>query len=308
MPSSPTLGQDGSVTRSSCASTPTRWATATAPLPSTGTPSSPRLGCRAASSGSSATTASSSGSRTARTRWAYGGDFGDVPNDGDFVVDGLTWPDRTPKPAMWEHHALATPVRIALGGAARVAQGTIELENLRWFRDTGWLTVHWAIEVDGVAVASGELPMPVLAPGRSGDLKLPPDALAAVADAPGVPGERWLTLSFRTAADEPWADAGHEVGWQQVRLPGEPVRSTAPVDADAPSPLDADGLPTHPLLAVGPAISAVAGTHRQRPHRGHRWRLGAGGPARPHAAPGERGAGGRGMGRDRGADRSARAW
>ncbi|MEZ4596097.1 MAG: glycoside hydrolase family 2 TIM barrel-domain containing protein [Chloroflexota bacterium] len=79
------------------------------------------------------------------TRWAYGGDFGDEPNDGDFCVDGLTWPDRMPKPAMWEHHAIATPVRIALGGAAEVARGVIVLESLRWFRDTGWLTVHWRV-------------------------------------------------------------------------------------------------------------------------------------------------------------------
>ena len=57
-----------------------------------------------------------------RTRWAYGGDFGDEPNDGNFVCDGLVWPDRRPKPAMWEHSALAAPVRID-GSAADLAGG-----------------------------------------------------------------------------------------------------------------------------------------------------------------------------------------
>lgn len=190
-----------------------------------------------------------------RTRWAYGGDFGDEPNDGDFVVDGLTWPDRTPKPAMWEHHALATPVRIALGGAADVTRGVVELENLRWFRDTDWLVVHWAITRDGEEAAGGELPMPSIPPGRTGRLSLPADALASATTDPDAPGERWLTLSFRTAADEPWADAGHEVGWQQVRLPGDPVRSTALVDASAASPLDTDGRLLHDLLAATPSIS-----------------------------------------------------
>ena len=52
-----------------------------------------------------------------RTRWAYGGDFGDAPNDGNFVCDGMVWPDRRPKPAMWEHKRLAAPVRI--GGDGR---------------------------------------------------------------------------------------------------------------------------------------------------------------------------------------------
>ncbi len=46
------------------------------------------------------------------THWAYGGDFGDEPNDSNFVTDGMVWPDRTPKPAMWEHKALAAPVRL----------------------------------------------------------------------------------------------------------------------------------------------------------------------------------------------------
>lgn len=190
-----------------------------------------------------------------RTRWAYGGDFGDTPNDGDFCVDGLTWPDRTPKPAMWEHHAIATPVRIALGGAAEVARGRVVLENLRWFRDTSWLTVRWSVTRDGVELDAGELPMPVIPPGRTGELTLPPEAVRAASAEPGTTGERWLTLSFRTAADEPWADAGHEVGWQQVRLPGDPVRGAAVVDPPAASPLGSDGLPGHPLLATAPAIS-----------------------------------------------------
>ncbi|MET0773483.1 MAG: glycoside hydrolase family 2 TIM barrel-domain containing protein, partial [Candidatus Limnocylindrales bacterium] len=218
-----------------------------------------------------------------RTRWAYGGDFGDTPNDGDFCVDGLTWPDRTPKPAMWEHHAIATPVRIALGGAARVGQGVVELENLRWFRDTAWLSVAWSVTRDGHEVAAGELPMPVIAPGRTGELALPREAVAAAADEPGSPGERWLTLSFRTAADEPWADAGHEVGWQQVRLPGEPVRSIATVDANAPNPLDADGLLSHPLLSAAPTISLWrAPTDNDRIHGvGAAWeRAGLDAPAR----------------------------
>lgn len=35
-----------------------------------------------------------------RKHWAYGGDFGDVPNDLNFCLNGLTWPDRTPHPAL----------------------------------------------------------------------------------------------------------------------------------------------------------------------------------------------------------------
>jgi len=189
------------------------------------------------------------------TRWAYGGDFGDTPHDGDFCVDGLTWPDRTPKPAMWEHHAIATPVRLALGGEAGIAHGRIVLENLRWFRDTAWLMVHWSVTRDGLELASGDVPMPAIPPGRTDELALPREAIDAASADPQATGERWLTLSFLTAADEPWADAGHEVGWQQIRMPGDPVRGTAAIAASPASPLGTDGLPSHPLLSVAPAIS-----------------------------------------------------
>ena len=54
-------------------------------------------GSRAGSSGSSGTTGSSSGCPDGTTRWTYGGDFGDDPNDGNFCLDGLVLPDRTPE-------------------------------------------------------------------------------------------------------------------------------------------------------------------------------------------------------------------
>ena len=63
--------------------------------------------CRAASSGSSGTTACARSCPTAPTSYAYGGDFGDEPNDVNFCIDGVVWPDRTPKPALYEHQYLA---------------------------------------------------------------------------------------------------------------------------------------------------------------------------------------------------------
>jgi len=146
-------------------------------------------------------------------------------------------------------------VRLALGGEAGIAHGRIVLENLRWFRDTAWLMVHWSVTRDGLELASGDVPMPAIPPGRTDELALPREAIDAASADPQATGERWLTLSFRTAADEPWADAGHEVGWQQIRMPGDPVRGTAAIAASPASPLGTDGLPSHPLLSVAPAIS-----------------------------------------------------
>ncbi|GAB4852088.1 hypothetical protein Ancab_016278 [Ancistrocladus abbreviatus] len=46
--------------------------------------------------------------------WAYGGDFGDKPNDLNFCLNGLTWPDRTPHPALHEVKFVYQPIKVSL--------------------------------------------------------------------------------------------------------------------------------------------------------------------------------------------------
>ena len=53
-----------------------------------------------------------------RSYWAYGGDFGDIPNDANFCADGLVWPDRTPHPGLYELKFLARPVSVESTRAA----------------------------------------------------------------------------------------------------------------------------------------------------------------------------------------------
>ena len=81
-----------------------------------------------------------------RTRWAYGGDFGEQPHDGNFVCDGMVWPDRRPKPAMWEHKRLAAPVRIS-GSPDDLAAGRVELANHQHFSDLAWLRASYSLTV-----------------------------------------------------------------------------------------------------------------------------------------------------------------
>ena len=79
--------------------------------------------------------------------FAYGGDFGEPLHDGNFVADGLVFPDRTPSPGLLELKAVYAPVRISARG----------IENLHLFRDLSHLTFAWALEVEGEPVAEGTL-------------------------------------------------------------------------------------------------------------------------------------------------------
>jgi beta-galactosidase len=192
-------------------------------------------------------------------RWAYGGDFGDVPNDGNFCADGLVWPDRRPKPAMWEHKTIAAPVQIV--GLHDRRLGVLEIVNRQSFRDLGWLRARWELAIDGRVTTSGEVTLEDVGPGERGAA-----VLAGWTDPKSEPGaEAWLTVRFVTAADEPWASAGHEVAAAQLAIGSAPdgaadlaasaagaAGSSAPA---APVEVDADGLLVHVDLAVPPTLS-----------------------------------------------------
>ena len=84
----------------------------------------------------------------------------------------MVWPDRRPKPAMWEHKRLAAPVRLA-GSPADVAGGRIEIANHQHFTDLGWLRARYALTAGGVELAAGSFDLPALGPGEAAQVDLP---------------------------------------------------------------------------------------------------------------------------------------
>jgi beta-galactosidase len=139
-----------------------------------------------------------------REFFGYGGDFGEELHDGNFVADGLLFPDRTPSPGLHEFAKVIEPVRITGTPAG------LRIANLYEVRDLGHLRFTWSLEEEGVEVDSGELAVPPVAPGDSAELDLPAKADGSA--------ETWLTVRAVLAADEPWAPAGHEIAWGQVQL------------------------------------------------------------------------------------------
>ena len=152
-----------------------------------------------------------------RQYWAYGGDFGDEPNDFNFITDGLLAADRTPHPAMYECRKIFQPVAVK---AVNLALGRVSVRNKDYFRDLSWLAGRWELSVDGVAVQEGALPKLAVGPQSSRVFRLP---LKKPALAPGQ--ECLLTLRFAAAAAQLWAPAGHEVAWEQFEMPWKAPRA-----------------------------------------------------------------------------------
>lgn len=145
-----------------------------------------------------------------REFFAYGGDFGELLHDGNFVADGLVFPDRTPSPGLAEYKAVVAPVRLV------VETGQVTVTNLLDFSDTTDLLFRWAHETDGVAVAGGELEVAPVGPHGSTTVALP-----TLSD---MSGESWLTIRAVLARDTSWARAGHEVAVGQGMVTAAPAR------------------------------------------------------------------------------------
>ncbi len=143
--------------------------------------------------------------------WAYGGDFGDEPNDSNFCTDGLVWPDRTPHPGVNEHKKLAQPLKVE---AIDPASGRFLLTNKHDFVDLSAYVIIWELTVNGKVVQSGKYQPLDIAPGKSGEMLI-------VFDRPEMNfgDESAIRFSLRLKTKTSWAPKGYEVAWEQLTLP-----------------------------------------------------------------------------------------
>jgi len=148
--------------------------------------------------------------------FAYGGDFSDVPNDSNFVCDGLVFPDRQPSPGLIEYKKVIQPVKVE---AVDLAIGRFKLTNRYDFRSLDHLSLAWSLMADGHMVKSGTMPIPKIEARGSGTIDIP----CSVAN-PSPATEYFIMLSFTLGVEENWADRGYEVAWAQFQLPVQPSK------------------------------------------------------------------------------------
>ncbi|KAF3434286.1 hypothetical protein FNV43_RR25389 [Rhamnella rubrinervis] len=151
--------------------------------------------------------------------WAYGGDFGDIPNDLNFCLNGLTWPDRTPHPALHEVKYVYQPIKVLL------TEGTVKIKNTHFYETTEGLEFSWVVHGDGCKLGSGILSLPLIKPQNSCDIEwhsAPWYALWASSFAEDI----FLTITAKLLHATQWVEAGHVVSSTQVQLPAR--RKTIP--------------------------------------------------------------------------------
>lgn len=155
---------------------------------------------------------------------AYGGDFGDTPNDRQFCMNGLVFADRTPHPALYEAQQAQQFFQFTLQSEAPV---TLEIASEYLFRRSDNEQLIWTLAQEGREIARGEVALDIAPEGTQ----------RIVLDLPVVTtgGQLWLTAQVRQIAATAWSDAGHICAWQQWRL-AAPLTLPAPKTAAAAAP------------------------------------------------------------------------
>jgi beta-galactosidase len=171
-------------------------------------------------------------------------DFEEVREEGEYFSMGiggrsygLIWPDRTPKPELWQVKKAAQPVHVEWRDTET---GLVEVWNRYHFTSLDTLKTTWRLQADGKVLARGDLPL-ALAPLERKQIQIP---FQKPALEPGV--EYRLLVSFTLKEATSWAPAGFEVSWVQLELPWH-VSAAAPM-ASATHPLVIEE--TTPQLSV----------------------------------------------------------
>ncbi|HEU4753012.1 MAG TPA: beta-galactosidase domain 4-containing protein, partial [Armatimonadota bacterium] len=163
--------------------------------------------------------------------FAYGGDFGDRPNDGNFCVNGLVQPDRRPNPHLWEVKKVYQNIKVQ---PVDLAAGRVRVVNKYVFTNLDRFQASWVVRVDGRILRSGSLGRLDVAPLTAREITLPRAALERAS------GERLLTVAFDLADAASWAPKGHRVAWDQLTLPGSTFPAAAPARGSAPVKLETE--------------------------------------------------------------------
>lgn len=143
--------------------------------------------------------------------YAYGGDFGDKPNDEDFCLNGIVFPDRTPKPSMAELKKVQQYIKF---NDFNPSNGTFTLKNTYSFINLDRFYLKWELTEDGITIQNNKFDLPGVLPNHQEEISIPflkPDLKKGA--------QYYLNLSVHLKNKEEWAKEGHEVAKQQFKLP-----------------------------------------------------------------------------------------
>lgn len=144
--------------------------------------------------------------------FAYGGDFGDYPNNSNFCCDGLLKPNRTPTPGLLELKKVMEPIKII---EEDLSKGRIKIKNLYEFIDLDSFSLAWSIVGDKQIFNSGILNLNKIEPGEESIINIPINMDKKYS----LYTDLFLNMEVITNRDNKWSKSGHVITWQNFKLP-----------------------------------------------------------------------------------------
>jgi len=147
--------------------------------------------------------------------WTYGGDYGDegIPSDGNFCLNGLVWPDRTPHPGLSEVRKVYQYIGFE---AVNLTNGIIKIRNKYDFTNLSEFNFEWEVVSDGNVIQSGKLSFPDLKPKTETVVSLP---LKKIDPEPGA--EYFLNIRASKSDEWNYVPEDHVYATAQFKLPAE---------------------------------------------------------------------------------------
>lgn len=143
-----------------------------------------------------------------RKKYYYGGDFGEFPQDGNFCMDGLVYPDRTVHTGLLEYKNVIRPIRAAVVDASK---GLYQFTNKLDFTEAKDLvSMDYEVSQNGTVVETGTMGVLNVAPHGTTQLTVPYSV--------PTDGSCFVRFLYKQVGDAPFMKEGYLLGQEQFVL------------------------------------------------------------------------------------------
>ncbi|WP_199458785.1 beta-galactosidase subunit alpha [Vibrio owensii] len=139
--------------------------------------------------------------------YKYGGDYGDYPNNYNFCMDGLIYPDQTPGPGLKEYKQVIAPVKIQ---AVEDTTNTFTVENKLWFTNLDDYTITADIRAEGETLRSVQFKVEELAANSAREITINLPELDE--------REAFINFTVRKDSRTLYSEANHDIAVYQFQL------------------------------------------------------------------------------------------
>lgn len=145
-----------------------------------------------------------------KDKFLYGGDFGEFPNEGNFCMDGLVYPNRKPHTGLIEFKNVARPVRASYEDGKIILSNKMDFVNVRDYVD-----IKWELYVDYENVQSGVISDLNIEPHQSKEVNI------SFTYDENSEKTVYIMISYIQKNETPLLQKGYCLGFDQVILKKE---------------------------------------------------------------------------------------